>query len=263
MVEIGCRDAQTNTILNFPGSLVQSLYVNISRTTTLPSYSSICFLNASWNRLEQGPPLVKTNCGLVHVTANLLFHILRTVLHVFYRLARFNSSSRRYFNSSPILQAGCNYSLCSPNQTLTGWGMTSHWEAIKLKLIHKNSTYPLYPLKTEILAVGTLTSHQQLSPHYDQHQLPTPPWSTGPDRPVEFSSLSSPSQVQSPLLWFWQPPAALTFLFQPSPLSDFWVYDSFLSFCYEHICQFYMEASPKATLPKVAPVPNSPAASSY
>lgn len=166
MVEIGCRDAQTNTILNFPGWLVQSLYVNISRTTTLPSYSSICFLNASWNRLEQGPPLVKTNCGLVHVTANLLFHILRTVLHVFYRLARFNSSSRRYFNSSPILQAGCNYSLCSPNQTLTGWGMTSHWEAIKLKLIHKNSTYPLYPLKTEILTVGThllLTSSSVLT----------------------------------------------------------------------------------------------------
>lgn len=117
--------------------------------------------------------------------------------HVFYRLARFNSSSRRYFNSSPILQAGSNYSLCSPNQTLTGWGMTSHWEPIKLKLIHKNSTYPLYPQKSSQLALIYSSPAAQSSLQSASTPNSTMVHRTRPASWVQ--SLSSPSQVQSPL----------------------------------------------------------------
>lgn len=215
---------------------------------------------------------MKTNCGLVHVTANLLFHVLSTVLHVFYRLARFNSSSRRYFNFSPILQAGCNYSLCSPNQTLTGWGMTSHWDATKLKLIHKNSTYPRYPPKTEILPVGThllLTSSSVFTTISINSQLYHGPkdqtcsW-------VHVSELTFSGPVTTALVL---PIPCCLDLFVPTITTEFYTCIQYisiiftssylLSFCCEHICQFYMEASPQTTLPKVAAVPNSPVASSY
>lgn len=170
--------------------------------------------------------------------------------HVFYRLARFNSSSRRYFNSSPILQAESNYSLCSPNQTLTGWGMTSHWEPIKLKLIHKNSTYPLYPQKSSQLALIYSSPAAQSSLRSASTPNSTMVHRTRPASWVHVSELT------------FSGPVTTANLLLPWPFcsnhhhSQIWVYDSFLSFCCEHICQFYM------TLPKVAPVPNSPVASS-
>ena len=76
MVETGRRDTQTNTILNFPESPVQSLMY--LRTTNLLLTPLSASLTPPWNKLELGPPRVKTNCGLVHVTANLLFHVLRS-----------------------------------------------------------------------------------------------------------------------------------------------------------------------------------------
>lgn len=159
--------------------------------------------------------------------------------HVFYRLARFNSSSRRYFNSSPILQAGSNYSLCSPNQTLTGWGMTSHWEAIKLKLIHKNSTYPLYPQKPSRLALIYSSPAAQSSLRSASTPNSTMVYRTRPASWVHVSELTFSGPVTTALVL---PTSCCLDLFVPTITT--------LRFeCMTHSCHFVVNTYASSTWP--------------
>lgn len=99
---------------------------------------------------------------------------------MFYRLAGLNFCSEWYFYSIPILQAGC--SSCSLSQTLN---YTAHRlrnvftpRSHNLRWIHKKQHPPTEDRQPP--SWHSFTPHQQPSPYYNQHGLPTPPWPTEP-----------------------------------------------------------------------------------
>lgn len=119
--------------------------------------------------------------------------------------------------------------------------MSSHQRATDLKLIHKKQHPPTEDSQPP--SGHSLTPHQQLSPYYCQHGLPTPPWPTEPDMPTV------------PLVWAFSGPVTNILPLQASRCCDLYpshYYHSQISECMTHSCysvqykcQFCREPIPK------------------